>query len=370
MTISAVQLGKPLKVTKRIQETPDAVSLVLQIPTELKQQFQYKAGQFVTFFMSIKGEPINRSYSLSTSPLVDEEFKITVRKIPGGRGSTFLCDQVKEGDTLLTSPPAGAFFKPPIDPNGVHYMLFAAGSGITPVFSILKTVLKASPKNSVTLTFGNRTEDNIIYRQEIDQMASEFSDRLKIIYVLTQPNSTWSGRTGRINGDIVKDVLKSEGHNRSTEYYLCGPDEFMSNVRSALLDNNVNPEYIRQESFAQDLHKPSASDSNPEWTYIGPDQDTTIESPETVIAILNGVTHELKAKKGQNILEALLESGAQPPYSCMDGACMACLGKVLEGRVYQEDPGILIDENFANCETLTCQAKPLSRIVKVTFDNL
>lgn len=373
MSMNIDLLTKPLKVSKRIQETPEAVSLVLEIPDALKKQYSYSAGQFVTFFLTVNGERINRSYSLSSSPLVDSEFKVTIKVVPNGRGSNFLCKNVKEGDVLLTTPPAGHFFKPSLEPRGTHYYLFAAGSGITPVFSIMKTVLKASSMNHVTLVFCNRNEESIIYRKELDQWAQEYATRMDVIHTLSKPLGEWTGRTGRISRALISEIVDMPASGPiAREYYLCGPGEFMHTVKNSLLENGVNKDLIRIEDFATELHKPAPAapgvkvDSN--WTLIGPAD--SLEPPEKIICELNGETTEVAAKAGQNILETLLEAGLQPPYSCMDGACMACMGKIVEGRVYQEDPGILMEDNIKKCESLTCQAKPLSRIVKVSYDNL
>ncbi len=367
MSISVDQLAKPLKVLKRVQETAEAVSLVLEIPEALKSQFHYQAGQFVTFFLQIDGEKVARSYSLSSSPLTDKEFKITVKKVSGGRGSTYLCDKVKEGDTLMTTPPSGHFFKPSLESKGTHYFLFAAGSGITPVYSVMKTVLTASELNQVTLVFCNRNQDSIIYRQELEQWTKENPTQLKIENVLSQPTPGWSGRSGRLEKRIISEALSKATTPAARAYYVCGPIEFMTLVRTALLDVGVSKDLIHEENFGLAAHKPHLK---AEWTFIGPDADKATEGPEKIIALINGETIEVAAKVGQNILETLLEAGAQPPYSCMDGACMACMGKIQEGRVYQEDPGILMDDNIKNNEALTCQAKPLSRIVKISYDNL
>ncbi|MGE0525679.1 MAG: 2Fe-2S iron-sulfur cluster-binding protein [Bdellovibrionales bacterium] len=368
MSLSVDKLCKPLKVIKRIQETPEAVSLVLEIPEPLKTEYAYQPGQFVTFFLTINGERLNRSYSLCTSPLVDNEFKVTVKKVDGGRGSTYLCDHVKVGDVLMTTRPAGHFFKPNLDSRGTHYFLFAAGSGITPIFSILKTVLTSSPLNHVTLIFCNRNENAIIYRREIEQWAKDHPSRLDVVHTLTKPSVDWTGYTGRLQRTLISEILQMPvSAPASREYYMCGPRDFMNTVRLALLENGVQKEGIREEDFAIDLHKPGVH-VDEGWTFIGPAKGA--ETPEKIIAEINGEVTEVEAKVGQSILETLLEAGAQPPYSCMDGACMACMGKIQEGRVYQEDPGILTDDNIANNEALTCQAKPLSRIVKVSYDNL
>lgn len=365
------QLSKPLKVKKRIQETPEAVSLVLEVPPEYSSQYRYQAGQFVSFFLTIDGEKLSRSYSIPCSPLTDSELKVTVKKVDGGRGSTYLCDKVKEGDTLLTTPPAGHFFKPLLDEKGVHYLLFACGSGITPVFSIMKTVLHAGPNNRATLVYGNRTEDAIIYRKEIEQLAQKFEGRLKVVHVLSRPGEAWSGSCGRIDEKLIRELVQDSATSRlSRDVYLCGPAEFMANAKGVLLDCHIPNERIHIEDFGGKVHKAESASPKVEehWTFIGPSKVT--EKPEKIVAQINGETVEVAAKEGQSILDTLLEAGAQPPYSCLDGACMACMAKIQDGRVYQTDPGILTDDNVVNCEALTCQAKPLSRIVKVSYDNL
>ena len=362
MSLSPQQLGKPLKVLRRIQETKDAVSLVLDIPASLQSQFKYQAGQFVTFFLTVSGESLNRSYSLSSSPLVDSEFKITVKKVEGGRGSNFLCNEIRVGDTLLTSPPAGNFFKPLHSANGSHYFLIAAGSGITPVFSIMKTVLSESEKNQVTLIYCNRDRDAIIYLDQLEEWQKKYSAQLRVHHVL-------SGESGRLTTEGLKNLVSRAPHwtNPSRAFYLCGPTEFMKTAEMGLQTMGVTAGEIRKEDFGGAISKPKVElDSG--WTLIG--EKSEAQSPEKIIAEIQGEIIEVAAKAELNILETLLEAGAQPPYSCLDGDCMACLAKIQEGLVYQTDPCILTDQNIAAGETLTCQAKPLSRIVKLTFDNL
>lgn len=374
MSLRVDQLAKPLKVLKRIEETKDAISLVLEIPPDLRGQYSYQAGQFVTFFLSIGGETLARSYSLSSSPLTDNDFQVSVKRVPGGKGSNYLCDQVREGATLMTTPPAGQFYKPGTHSGGTHYYLFSAGSGVTPVFSIMKTVLKASPLNHVTFVYCNRSEDSIIYKNELEKWAKEYPTRLDVVHVLSKPSSSWPGRQGRIDRTFVAELLDMPSSGPThREYYMCGPVEFMTLLRNSLTENGVAKDLIKEENFGVAVHKAKAA-SGPElkdsWTLIGPQAALDDEGPEKIIAQINGETVEVQAKPGMSVLETLLEAGHQPPYSCMDGACMACLCKIQDGKVYQEDPGILSDDNVKNNESLSCQAKPLSRITKLTYDNL
>lgn len=368
MTISIDKLSFPIKVKKRIQETSDSVSLVLDIPAELSGKFKYQAGQFVTFFLELHGENLARSYSLSSAPSVDNEFKITVKKVPGGRASTYLCEHVKEGDLLKTTPPSGHFYKPLSGPNGTHLFLFAAGSGITPIYSILKETLKLSSLNRVTLVYCNRHEDNIIYSDEIRRLAQSEAHRFHLMQILTQPTSEWNGHKGRISKAHLDELLSMDSTIQGAyrQYYICGPTDYMNQIKQYLQARLVSPDAIRMEDFGGTTLPKLEPDAS--WTLIGPGEAEG--KCDKIIATIQGENHEVKANADRSVLESLLEAGLDAPYSCMDGACMACMAKVLEGKVYQEDPGILTDENIIQNEALTCQAKPLSRIVRISYDNL
>lgn len=368
MSLNIDQITRPLKIAKRIQETPEAVSLVFEIPVDASMDFHYQAGQFVTLFLEIDGESLNRSYSLCSSPLTDSEFKITIKKVSGGKGSTYLCEKVKEGQSLRTTKPAGHFFKPSLD--STQYFLIAAGSGITPTYSILKTVLASNSENQVHLLYCNRNEQSIIYAKEIEEWQKKFPDRLQVHHLLSQPSSSWTGERGRFSTQWLDKILRHKNKTLAQEYYVCGPDGFMASVMQELLSTGVDKSLIRQESFAIGLKAGRTPDLNTDWTYIGDKSQATTESGGKLIAIVSGDTVECEVKPDQSILEALIEAGANPPYSCMDGACMACLAKVQDGLVYQKDPGILSDENIENHETLTCQARVLSRNVKVSYDDI
>lgn len=381
MTAAIDRLTKPLKVVKKIRETEDACSIVLEIPREYATDFVYRPGQFVTLFLNVNGEDLRRSYSLCTSPFHDTDFRITVKKVAGGRGSTYLVDRLREGDILHVTPPSGHFFTPPKELKGQHYVLFAAGSGITPVFSILKSMLKVQDQNQVTLVYCNRDEASIIYRQDLNHWLSQFPKRLQIHHVL-------SSLGGRLDHEKMQhlwnDIQSQSGLNK--EFYLCGPVPFMTLVSDFLHKQNVSKDRIHIESFGEMpiMKKIEEASSTPVpgsggssdveeniagRVYIGA---ATVpgDSPVTLFAKCNGEDLEVKANPKASLLETLLEAGHNPPYSCMDGACMACMAKLVEGRVYQNDPGILTEENIERGEILTCQARALSKKVKIDYDNL
>ena len=370
------KLTRPLKVSRKIQETKDACSLVLSIPQENRHEFVYRPGQFVTLFLQIGGEELRRSYSLCTSPFTDTEFKITIKKVPGGRGSTFLVDTVKEGDELRVTPPSGHFFSPPKTVGGTHYILVGAGSGITPLFSILKSVLFANEKNRVSLLYANRSHDQVIYREELLKLQNKYGERLNVVHLTSQPDGITPGLHGRLSTESFSAFCDQclRGSSLAREAYLCGPEGFMKTAKELLLSQNLMTDQIHMESFGENLphSSPSAIDlaGVAGQTVIGPDPAKPGELPTKLVALLNGEEIEITPKEGQSILETLLEAGYSAPYSCMDGACMACLAKVRTGTVAQKDPGILTEDNIAACETLTCQARCLSSTVKIDYDNL
>jgi ring-1,2-phenylacetyl-CoA epoxidase subunit PaaE len=368
MSLNMNDLTYDLKVIRKKQETEDAVSFSLEIPKTLEEKFAYKPGQFVTFALNVGGENINRSYSLCTSPYVDSEFKVTVKRVKGGRGSNFLIDQVHEGDLLKTTPPAGIFFKPTSEDS--HFYLFAAGSGITPIFSILKSVLHQNSNNKVTLLFCNRDESHIIYHDELPKLQETYGDRLTIHIALSKPTGQWSGFSSRVNNDILGEVVPSNP-TMQTEAYMCGPDGFMQTVHEFLTAERAwNSDRIHRESFTTNSTSPSTSTStsSEEGVWIG---DESQKSPaQTLKVTCNGEQHEISVKNDDSILEQLLEAGINAPYSCMDGACMACMGKVQQGLVLQDDYGVLNEDNIEDRECLTCQAKARSTIVHIDFDEL
>lgn len=366
------KLTRPLRVIQRIEETSDAVSFVLEIPDHLKSEFNYQSGQFVTLFLNINGEELRRSYSLSTAPNFDKDFQITVKRVENGKGSNFLCDKIHVGDVLNVTPPAGFFFEENEIQLPNHFFLFAAGSGVTPIFSILKYVLLAHPENRVSFLFANRSQNQIIYKQQLEEWLEKYPDRLQITHVLSQPEAPWEGPSGRCTEVLVKNFVKTQAvENENFECYICGPTGFMDLVKEGLEEANVEHQRIHIESFG-DAPQIDMSDSNfnEEGKVVVGDALKPGERPKLLKAMLNGETLEVEVNKDLSLLENLIEQGHNPPYSCMDGACMACMAKLKKGRIYQDDPGILTEENLEAAEILTCQARPLSEVVEIDFDEL
>jgi ferredoxin-NADP reductase len=370
MMISTEKLTRQLRLSKKIQETADTFSLVFQIPPELKETFKYDAGQFVTLFLNLNGDDIRRSYSLASSPDCDPDFKISVKRVKGGKVSNYLIDSVKEGDVFNVTPPAGLFVLPKAL-DGRELVFFAAGSGITPIISLIKSALKRSASTKVHLLYCNRDEESVIFFRELKSLNAEFHERFSYDLALSQPKKAFDGFSGRLQATQVKTFLSNHKIPKTALHYVCGPEGFMATIEASLELEGYPKSALIKESFASPApstakeYKPDAAD---DAVYIG---DPSIAFGETkeIEAVLNGETIKVPYLKGSTVLESLLEAGHNPPYSCMDGACMACMGKIQSGRVYQNDMGILTEDHVEAKECLTCQARPCSAKVKINYDS-
>ncbi len=366
-----------LKVKKKTLETPSSFSFELEVPEKLKNDFQYSAGQFVTIFMKVNNEWISRSYSLCTSPSFDPHFQITVKRVKGGRGSNWLADQVSEGDTLDVTFPQGTFFQQLPNKENNFYFLFAAGSGITPIFSIAKEVLKTEPSAQVFLFYSNRNEKEVIYKNLLEKMLKDFKERFHLTYMFSKPETSRLTLVGRCSALMAKNfVIENSEMAGERQAYMCGPEGFMNEVEKGMKEAGLKNENIRKESFGGAPATPTQTSSEaPPCNELNLDDkivigdDTPLAPTKTIKAVINGESIEVVADKNTSLLESLIEAGQNPPYSCMNGACMACMAKVIKGRVYQDDPGILTEENIRSGETLTCQAKPLTETVIVDYDD-
>ena len=382
-----------IKIKKKVQETKDSVSFIFEIPNEYKSLFHYTPAQFLTFEFQIKEKKLLRSYSLSSCPLLNEELKTTVKRVKRGVISNYMIDHLKEGDILLSRKPAGRFFKPPKDLKPKHYFLFAGGSGITPLFSIIKTILTSDPKNKINLFYANKDESSIIYHKELQEWSTKYKEKFKIVYILSQEKQTWCDIYGRLERKHLEKYFSDISVNHSNHlYYLCGPIGFMQTIEEFLTQNKVKNTHFRKESFFSATLKKSLSselktehqnnvtplsitetsyqsESQLEIILKGKEGEHEKAHPKTIRAFINEEEIEISAEADIPILEQLLSAGYSPPFSCLSGSCMSCLAVLKKGRIIQEERGILEDENLKNHEILTCQAKPESRVVEVDYDS-
>ena len=355
----------PLTVQKKIKEGQDACTLILSPRDEDRKFFSYKPAQFLSFYVEINEKQFTRSYSISSSPLVEEELTTSIKKVSKGPVSSYLVDHIQTGDIIQSAAPRGRFFKMPDNLKPRRYFLLAAGSGITPLFSILKTALLSDVKNQVTLVYCNRKETSIIYKEELEKWKNLHLPRLKIISVLSRPSGADYDFKGRLNEDTLKKILDDSQGPLEMEAYLCGPLELMT-MAETVLKTRLDKKQIRKESFGA-VSKNKTVQLPQSAVVISADSDET-EGVETIKALLEGESIEIPAEPDAPILEQLIEAGFSPPFSCMEGNCMTCMAVLKKGRVYQNEAGILAPENIADKEILTCQAKPLSPIVEVDYD--
>ncbi len=363
----------PLKVKKIIPETADTVSLEFEIPESLSEIFAYKQGQHITIRREMNGHEVRRAYSMSSSP-IEGRFAVTVKKVDGGQMSTFLHDEIKPGDTLDIAQPDGRFYVPLNPEKRRTYYIFGAGSGITPLLSILKTTLEAEPMSSIFLFYGSRDEENIIFRDELERLSSRYAGQLFVEHILSQPkkeasgsflglfkkySANWSGKIGRIDGRAVVDFLDENmphGPEEDCQYFICGPGNMAETVKLTLLSRGLNAKQIHMEHFVNPNHTPGEFSTAPG------------EQQVRLVVQLNGKRIETSIPAGATILDVMIKEKHDAPYSCTAGACSTCMAKVLKGKVKMDACYALDDDEVKAGYCLTCQAHPDSDEVEVTYD--
>lgn len=342
-----------LRIKEVIRETPQAVSLSFEVPENLQEQFRFKAGQYITIKTEINGEEIRRAYSLCSAPN-SEEFKVTVKEVEGGKFSVVANNKLQAGDQLEVHPPEGKFILVP-DPRPKNYAAFVAGSGITPVLSIIKTVLTEEPKSRFILTYGNKSPEDTIFFKELLKLQAEFPHRLYIEFVYSRTREEHS-HFGRIETSTVNYVIKNKFKDHPFDaFYLCGPEAMINHITGVLTDNGVPKEKILFELFTTEDTGAidTGTEGKTELSVVVDDEETTfsMDSQETV-------------------LDAALDHDLDVPYSCQGGICSSCIARVVEGKAEMRKNQILTDEEIEEGLILTCQAQPLTPTLKVDYDDV
>ncbi|MEO5787736.1 MAG: ferredoxin--NADP reductase [Gelidibacter sp.] len=344
-------------VIKSIERlTSQAVTLSFEIPQHLQETYTFKAGQYITLKTELNGTELRRDYSLCSSPK-SGELKVAVKQVQDGTFSAFANHELKVGDTLEVAAPRGHFVFEPNDFKTKHIAAFAAGSGITPILSIVKCALEEEVQSNVVLVYGNKTTDDTMFIQELLDLQHQYSDRLSIQFVFSQAQEEDS-IFGRIEKSTVNLILKNKHKDLTIDaFYLCGPEAMIHTVKDVLEEHEVAKERVFFELFK--AAKPTEAD-----TVAIPDGQTKI----TIVLDDETTTFEMSQK--QTILEAALDKDLDAPYSCQGGICSSCLARVTEGEVKMRNNSILTDVEVAEGLILTCQAHPITPNVSIDYDDI
>ncbi len=336
-----------LKIKEITRETPDTFTIHFKQP--LFSKIKYKSGQFLTIIVPINGKNERRAYSLSSAPNIDENLSITIKMIENGLVSNYVDKHFKAGDKMEVVEPMGHFCLEPDKNLERHIILFGAGSGITPLISMAKSILVFEPHSIVSLIYGNRNTQSIIFKQTIEEMQKKYGTRFNVVHVLSRPEEDWIGYKGRIDKVLTINVLNllPKFDKDKTEYYLCGPEGMMNAVREALIYLQTPQEKIHHESFFNISTKDDT-------------KNTTDTVSRTVTIILDNEEFQINVKPNTTILEAGLDAGLDMPYSCQSGLCTACRGKKKSGEVKMDEDEGLSEMEIKEGYVLTCVGHPLS----------
>lgn len=341
-----------LTVQKIIKETQKAVSIVFDVPNDLKENFSFIAGQYITIKKAFDNKEIRRSYSICASPK-SNTLKVAVKVVEHGLFSTYATTKLKEGDILEVSEPEGKFILEPKENN--NYIAFVAGSGITPVLSMVKAVLENDTTATFTLVYGNRSAEETIFKNELEMLSEEYKEQFNLHYVFSKALSGnhLFGRIDKGNTNyFIKNIYKNTAFNAA---FLCGPEEMIQIVSDTLQENNFDKERIFFELFTatteeNDIEIP---DGKSKITVMLDDEETTFTMEKT-----------------DTVLAASLRNNLDAPYSCQGGVCSSCIAKVTEGKAVMSKNSILTDGEIEDGFVLTCQAHPTTPTLKIDYDDV
>ncbi len=346
-----------LTVEKIIRETDDAVSVVFKNPGFFKR-VKYKAGQFLTLKLPIKDKIENRAYSLSSSPSKDKFLRITVKKVDNGLVSNFICNELKEGQKIEVEKPMGSFFVSPDQRKQKQYIMLAAGSGITPIYSILQSILAKEKKSRIVLIYSNRGKDSIIFKDKLEALAEQYPEKFAVHHLLGVKSSGDLGlnyHSKRFDAQTLDFLMEKEKlEYKHSDFLLCGPEGFMDAVLDVLNKKDVAPERIKKEAFSVDLSK-----------LIADSGDNAVASAVKINGV--GGNDTIQVEKGKTILQAALDQDIAIPYSCRSGMCSSCKAICKTGDVSMIDGHLLPQSEVDQGFILTCVAFPQSENVEITL---
>lgn len=346
-----------LNIKDITRQTDQCVSITFDVPDHLKEDYKFKAGQYITLKTDIEGKEVRRDYSLCTSPS-SGNLTVAVKEVENGTFSKYANQVLKVGDTLDVAQPQGRFTFTPDTSKTRTIAAFAAGSGITPVLSILKTVLEEEPKSKFVLVYGNKTLKDTIFLNDLLDIQNKYSDRLSIQFLYSQSQEK-DALFGRIEKSTVNFIVKNKYKDVNIDaFYICGPEGMINTVKDVLAENNIEDNKVFFELFT------TTSSVSVE------DLEEVTDGTTSITVIVDDEEKTFTMSQQQSVLEAALEQDLDAPYSCQGGICSSCLARVKEGKATMRQNNILTDNEVAEGLILTCQAHPVSAKIIVDYDDI
>jgi len=337
------------------RETPEAVSVLFNVPEELKPNYTFIAGQYINLKLTLDGTELRRAYSLCSSP-DSGDLRIAIKAVKRGSFSPFANSTLKAGDIIEVGTPEGKFTFEPQAGRQKNYAAFTAGSGITPIMSIIKTVLNGEPESTFVLVYGNKTVEDTIFHQELHELQLQYVGRFFIHYVYSQ-TKVENELFGRIEKSTVNFILNNKYKNiEFDKFYLCGPEEMINLVTTVLKEHNIVDKNIKFELFSSSLTENKI--------------DKELEGHTTITVMVDDEETTFEMSQKQTVLDAALKQGLDAPYSCQGGICSSCLARVTSGTAEMKKNAILTDGEIAQGLILTCQAHPTSATIYVDYDDV
>ena len=357
-----------LPVARVSPEAAGAVAITLAVPPAQRETFAFKPGQFLTVRATIAGQDVRRSYSISSAESLltrQGELTLGIRPVEGGVFSNWAASQLKAGDTLAVMPPDGRFTVH--KPRAIHRVGFAAGSGITPILSIMASTLEATSDAQFTLVFGNRRMDSVMFNEALQDLKDRYPSRLTLIHVLSRQAQEVPLLQGRIDGDKVREIIATLLPVGSMdEVFVCGPEAMIEATEKALLDAGVRPDRVHTERFTSPTLEALPVAQRKAAVLGQPGERAEGEVALTVV--LDGKPHNLRMNKDEHVLDVALSAGLDLPWSCRGGVCCTCRAKVMEGSVEMTKNFTLEPWETDKGFVLSCQARPTSDTLVVSYD--
>lgn len=344
----------PLKVVQLDQLTPSSVAISFEVPEQLKPEFQFKAGQYITIRHSFEGQEVRRAYSICSIP-GENRFTVGIKKVPEGLFSVYANTSVKVGDIMEVMPPEGRFIYEPSEAAD-HIIAYAAGSGITPIMSIIHTALASHPESTVVLIYGNQNVEETMFYEQIQSWIKKYTDRFFVQWVFSRAREE-EALFGRIETSTVNFVTRNRFKEREfSAHYICGPESMIRTVQESLAQKEVKDDLIFTELF-----------SSPEST----DEPIQLEEGTTQISVtVDEEVFNFSMKKEELVLDAVLDQDIDAPYSCQGGVCSTCIARIVEGAATMEQNQILTDSEIQEGLILTCQSHPTTDVLKIDYDDV